>query len=76
VSRLLPAEGGAITFGTGKENDVVLPPELKGTGPDRLGTPHLDADAERVVLRPAAGVTILSDMDMSPTHFPEGTPCA
>jgi uncharacterized protein (DUF1684 family) len=33
-----PLKEGANTFGTGKDNDVVLPAELKGTGPERLGT--------------------------------------
>jgi uncharacterized protein (DUF1684 family) len=55
-----PLKAGANTFGTGKDNDVVFPPELKGTGPDRLGTLHVDADAKRVVLRPAAGVTMVA----------------
>ena len=29
-----PLKPGANTFGTGKDNDVVFPPELRGTGPD------------------------------------------
>jgi uncharacterized protein len=44
---------GTNTIGTGKDNDVVFPPELKGAGPDRLGVIHVDADAKRVTLRPA-----------------------
>jgi uncharacterized protein (DUF1684 family) len=47
---------GTNTIGTGEDNDVVFPPELKGTGPDRLGVIHVDAEAMRVTLRPADGV--------------------
>lgn len=47
---------GANTFGTGKDNDVVFPPELEGVGPARLGTLHVDADAKQVTLRLADGV--------------------
>ena len=48
-----PLEPGANTFGTGKDNDVVFPPELKGTGPERLGTLVVDAEAKKVTLKPA-----------------------
>jgi uncharacterized protein (DUF1684 family) len=51
---------GANTIGTGKDNDVVFPPELRGTGPDRLGVIHVDADAKRVTLRPAEGVEFVA----------------
>ncbi|MBN9518935.1 DUF1684 domain-containing protein [bacterium] len=55
-----PLKSGDNSFGTGTDNDLVLPPELKGTGPDRLGTLHVDADGKRVTLRPAAGVTMVA----------------
>ena len=51
---------GANTFGTGKDNDVVFPPELKGTGPERLGTLVVDGKAKTVTLKPADGVTVVS----------------
>ena len=51
---------GANTFGTGKDNDVVFPPELKGTGPERLGTLVVDGKAKKVTLKPADGVTMMS----------------
>jgi uncharacterized protein (DUF1684 family) len=53
-------KSGANTFGTGKDNDVVFPPELQGVGPDRLGTLHVDAEAKKVTLQLAEGVTMLS----------------
>jgi uncharacterized protein len=55
-----PLKSGANTFGTGKDNDVVLPPELKGVGPDRLGTLDVDAEAKKVTLQLAPGVTMQS----------------
>lgn len=51
---------GANTFGTGKDNDVVFPPELKGVGPDRLGSVVIDADANTAALRLAEGVTFVA----------------
>jgi hypothetical protein len=51
---------GQNTFGTGKDNDVVFPPELKGTGPERLGTLVVDTKGKTVTLKPAAGVTMVS----------------
>lgn len=53
-----PLKPGATTFGTGAGNDVVFPPELRGVGPDRLGTVAVDADSKTVTLTPAAGVTL------------------
>lgn len=50
---------GVNTFGTGKDNDIVFPPELKGTGPDRLGT--ITAEAGKVTLRLAEGVSMASE---------------
>ena len=54
-----PLKSEDNTFGTGKDNDVVFPPEFKGVGPDRLGTLHVDADAGKVTLHLAQGVTML-----------------
>lgn len=51
---------GANTFGSGKDNDVVFPPELKGTGPERLGVLIVDGKAKKVTLKPASGVTMVS----------------
>src|SRR5437868_714251 len=51
-----PLKAGANTFGVGKDNDVVFPPELKGAGPDRLGTLVVDPDTKTVTLKPAADV--------------------
>jgi len=55
-----PLKAGANTFGTGKNNDVVLPPELKGVGPDRLGTLDVDAEAKKVTLQLAQGLAMQS----------------
>jgi uncharacterized protein len=55
-----PLKPGANTIGTGKDNDVVFPPELRGTGPERLGVVHVDADARRVTLRPADGTRFVA----------------
>jgi uncharacterized protein (DUF1684 family) len=52
---------GANTFGTGKDNDIVFPPELKGTGPERLGTLFVDAVGKKVTLKLANGVSMTSD---------------
>lgn len=49
---------GANTFGTGANNDIVFPPELKGSGPDRLGTLMVDAKLKKVTLKLADGVTM------------------
>lgn len=51
---------GANTFGTGKDNDVVFPPELKGVGPERLGTLVVDTAGKKVTLKPADGVKMVS----------------
>jgi uncharacterized protein (DUF1684 family) len=56
-----PLKEGANTFGTGRENDVVFPAALAGTGSATLGTLHVDAPAKRVVLKLADGVTMTSD---------------
>ncbi|MBL8519215.1 MAG: DUF1684 domain-containing protein [Betaproteobacteria bacterium] len=46
---------GANTFGTGKKNDIVFPPELKGVGPETIGTFHVDATAKKVTLKLTPG---------------------
>jgi hypothetical protein len=51
-----PLKEGANTFGTGKDNDVVFPGPLKGTGPERLGTLQVDLTANKVTLKLAEGV--------------------
>ena len=55
-----PLKPGKNTFGTGKDNDVVFPQTLKGTGPDRLGVLHVDEIAKQVKLRLADGVTMVA----------------
>jgi uncharacterized protein (DUF1684 family) len=55
-----PLKSGTNTFGTGQDNDVVFPPELKGVGPDRLGTLLVDPVAKKVTLQLAPGATMLS----------------
>ena len=52
---------GANTFGTGKDNDLVFPPELKGTGPERLGTLIVDPSGKKVTLKLADGVSMTSE---------------
>ncbi len=52
---------GANTFGTGKDNDIVFPPELKGVGPDRLGTIVVNPAGKSVTLKLAKGVWMTSD---------------
>lgn len=51
---------GANTFGTGKNNDIVFPPQLKGTGPDTIGTLQIDAEKQTVTLKLADGVSMTS----------------
>ncbi len=55
-----PLKDGANTIGTGKGNDVVFPAALKGTGPERLGTVHVDRTAKTVTLKLADGVSMVS----------------
>ena len=52
---------GNNTFGTGKDNDIVFPPELSGTGPARLGTIAIDKAAKRITLRLTEGVSMTSN---------------
>ncbi len=51
---------GPNTFGTGKDNDIVFLAELKGTGPERLGTVQVDAETKQVKLQLADGVKMLA----------------
>ena len=53
-------KSGDNSFGTGKDNDIVLPHDLKGTGPDRLGKLQVDEDKKRVKLQLADGVTMVA----------------
>lgn len=57
----LVLKDGVNTFGTGKDNDVVLPAELKGIGPEKLGTLTVDLVNKKVTLKLADGVTMKSD---------------
>jgi uncharacterized protein len=52
---------GVNTFGTGASNDIVFPPELKGTGPDVLGTITIDAAKKSVTLKLSDGISMTSD---------------
>ncbi len=52
---------GVNTFGTGKDNDIVFPPELASTGPERLGTLTVDAEKRTVTLKLADGVAMTSE---------------
>jgi hypothetical protein len=55
-----PLKPGQNSFGSGKDNDVVFPPSLKGTGPERLGILHVDESAKQVKLRLADGVSMVT----------------
>lgn len=52
---------GMNTFGTASNNDIVFPPELKGTGPDVIGTITVDAAKKSVTLKLNEGVSMNSD---------------
>jgi uncharacterized protein len=52
---------GVNTFGTGKNNDIVLPPELKGAVPETIGALVVDKDALKVTLKLADGVSMTSE---------------
>ena len=56
-----PLKPGDNTFGIGKDNDVVFPPQLKGAGGDRLGTLRVDTTAKKVTLKLPEGVSWTSD---------------
>ena len=52
---------GVNTFGTAANNDIVFPPELKGTGPDVIGTITVEAGKKTVTLKLADGVNMTSE---------------
>ena len=52
---------GVNTFGTASTNDIVFPPELKGTGPDTIGTINVDIVRKTVTLKLNDGVAMTSD---------------
>ena len=52
---------GVNTFGTASTNDIVFPPELKGAGPDVIGTITVDAPMKTVTLKLNDGVSMTSD---------------
>ncbi|WP_169331880.1 sulfatase-like hydrolase/transferase [Zavarzinella formosa] len=56
-----PLKEGQNTFGAGKDNDIIFPAELKGVGPERLGTLRIDQKAKMVTLNLAKGVSMTSD---------------
>ncbi len=51
---------GVNTFGTGADNDIVLPPELKLAVPARMGKIVVDAKLKKVSLQLDAGITMKS----------------
>ncbi len=53
-----PMKDGPNTFGTGKDNDVVFPAALKGTGPERVGTLQVDPTAKKITLKLAEHVSM------------------
>ena len=55
-----PLKEGANTFGAGRDNDVVFPVALKGSGPERLGTLEVDLAAKKVTLKLPEGVSMTS----------------
>ncbi|MEO8386667.1 MAG: DUF1684 domain-containing protein [Betaproteobacteria bacterium] len=52
---------GVNTFGTASTNDIVFPAELKGTGPDVIGTITVDTPKKTVTLKLNDGVTMTSE---------------
>ena len=52
---------GVNTFGTASNNDIVFPPELKGTGPDVIGTITVDPAKKSVTLKLNDGISMTSD---------------
>ena len=52
---------GVNTFGTGNNNDIVFPPELKGVGPERIGALVVDPEGRSVTLKLAKGVWMTSE---------------
>jgi uncharacterized protein len=52
---------GVNTFGTAASNDIVFPPQLKGTGPDVIGTITVNTGAKTVTLKLPDGVSMMSE---------------
>jgi uncharacterized protein len=52
---------GVNTFGTASTNNIVFPSELKGTGPDTLGTITVDIAKKTVTLKLNDGVAMTSE---------------
>ena len=52
---------GVNTFGTASNNDIVFPAELKGAGPEIIGTITVDPVNKSVKLKLADGVSMTSD---------------
>jgi uncharacterized protein (DUF1684 family) len=55
-----PLKEGANTFGVAKNNDVVFPAALEGTGPGRLGALQVDLKEKKVTLKLSDGVSMVS----------------
>ena len=55
-----PLKEGSNTFGTGKNNDVILPAALAGVGPERLGTLDVDPKEKKVTLKLSPGVSMVA----------------
>jgi uncharacterized protein len=51
---------GVNTFGTGADNDIVLPPEMKLALPARMGQIIVDPKIKKVTLKLDAGITMKS----------------
>ncbi len=51
---------GVNTFGTGADNDIVLPPEMKLALPARMGQIIVDITTKKVTLKLDAGITMKS----------------
>lgn len=52
---------GVNTFGVAATNDIVFPSQLKGTGPDVIGTITVNTSAKTVTLKLAEGVSMTSE---------------
>lgn len=52
---------GVNTFGTAANNDIVFPPQLKGTGPEVIGTITVDPARKSVTLKLADGVSMTNE---------------
>jgi hypothetical protein len=56
-----PMRAGANSFGTGRQNTLVFPPELKGIGPEQLGVFHVDPVEKKVTLKLNPGVWMTAE---------------